>query len=57
MYFFRSREDADVWAEGRGGVAIFSIAEGDELAQQHWVERLRRARDGDVGERSPPATS
>ncbi len=46
MHFFRSREDADGWAAGREGIAILSIAEGDELAQVHWVERLRRASSG-----------
>ncbi len=46
MHFFRSREDADGWAAGRDGIAILSIAEGDELAQEHWVERLRRASSG-----------
>jgi hypothetical protein len=43
MHFFRSREDANGWAAGREGVAILSIAEADELAQEHWVERLRTA--------------
>ncbi len=43
MHFFRSREDADSWATGREGIAILSIGEADELAQEHWVERLRRA--------------
>ena len=41
MHFFRSREDADGWAAGREGLTILSVAEGDELAQAHWVERLR----------------
>ena len=43
MHFFRSREDADIWAAGRTGLAILYIDEGVELAQEHWVERLRRA--------------
>ena len=43
MHFFRSREDANHWAAGREGVAVLSIGEGVELAQEHWVERLRRA--------------
>lgn len=45
MHFFRSREDADVWATGREGLSILSISEGSELAQEHWVKRLRRAGD------------
>ena len=42
MHFFRSREDADSWAEGRESVAILSIEEGAELAQSHWVRRYQR---------------
>ena len=45
MHFFRSREDAEAWALGRKGIAILSIAEGNELAQEHWVERYREALD------------
>ena len=45
MHFFRSREDADNWALGRSGIAILSIREGNELAQSHWVDRLRHATD------------
>lgn len=40
MHFFRSREDADIWATDRSGIAILSISEGNELAQEHWVDRL-----------------
>ncbi len=43
MHFFRAREAAEEWAEGRSGVAILSIREADELAQAHWVERTRLA--------------
>ncbi len=43
MHFFRAREAAAEWAEGRSGVAILSIREADELAQAHWVERTRAA--------------
>ncbi len=43
MHFFRAREAAEAWAEGRSGIAILSIAEADELAQTHWVERTRAA--------------
>ncbi len=43
MHFFRAREAAEDWAEGRTGVAILSIREADELAQAHWVERTRAA--------------
>ena len=39
MHFFRSREDADQWAEGRADIVILSIAEGNDLAQEHWVKR------------------
>ena len=42
MHFFRAREAAEEWAEGRSGVAILSIREADELAQA-WVERTRKA--------------
>ncbi len=43
MHFFRAREAAEEWAEGRSCVAILSIREADELAQTHWVERRRSA--------------
>ncbi len=43
MHFFRAREVAEAWAEGRSGIAILSIEEADELAQTHWVERTRAA--------------
>ena len=43
MHFFRAREAAEEWAEGRSGVTILSIREADELAQAHWVERTRSA--------------
>jgi hypothetical protein len=36
MHFFRSREEANEW------VAL-SLGEAFELAQVHWVERLRQA--------------
>ena len=39
MHFFRSREDADQWVDGRADVVILTIAEGSVLAQEHWVER------------------
>lgn len=41
MHFFRSREDAEGWATGREAIAILSIEAGDELAQDHWVERTK----------------
>ncbi len=41
MHFFRSREDAESWVDGRGALAILSIEEGCELAQEHWVRRVR----------------
>ena len=43
MHFFRSREDAESWTRGREGVAVLTIPEADELAQEHWVDRLREA--------------
>ena len=43
MHFFRSREDAASWAEGRDALAILSIEEGSELAQYHWVRRATPA--------------
>ncbi len=43
MHFFRSREDAESWASVREAIAILSVEEADELAQEHWVERHRRA--------------
>ncbi len=49
MHFFRSREDAETWTLGREGVAVLSIQEGDELAQEHWVARLREAGGLDGG--------
>ena len=41
MHFFRSREDADIWAKDHNGLTILEIGEGSELAQEHWVEPLR----------------
>jgi hypothetical protein len=49
MHFFRSREDADQWAEGRDDVVILTLAEGDALAQYHWVERDRRLTSSAAG--------
>jgi hypothetical protein len=51
MHFFRSREDAAIWKQGRGNVTILSISEGDELAQRHWVELELRdpAEMGELG--------
>ncbi len=46
MHFFRSREDADQWAEGRAGIVILTIAEGDALAQHHWVGRQQAGSSG-----------
>ncbi len=43
MHFFRAREVAEEWAEGRSGLVILSLREADELAQVHWVERSRAA--------------
>ena len=28
MHFFRSREDAESWVEGRGALAVLTIEEG-----------------------------
>ena len=43
MHFFRAREAAEEWALGRAGVTLLSVTEADELAQDHWVERMRGA--------------
>ncbi len=43
MHFFRARAAAEQWAEGRSALAILSIEEADQLAQAHWVERMRAA--------------
>ena len=43
MHFFRSREDANEWVRGRDAVVALSLAEAFELAQVHWVERVRQA--------------
>ena len=43
MHFFRFREDANRWIEGRQGITILSMPEANELAQWHRVERPRRA--------------
>ncbi len=44
MHFFRSREDADSWVAGRAALALLTIEEGCELAQEHWVRRARCGR-------------
>ncbi len=41
MHFFRSREDAVSWVAGKDALAVLSIEEGCELAQEHWVRRAR----------------
>ncbi len=46
MHLFRSREDADQWAEGPAGIVILTIAEGDALAQHHWVGRQQAGSSG-----------
>ena len=43
MHFFRTREVAEHWAEGRSGHVVLTIEEGYELARAHWIERRRRA--------------
>jgi hypothetical protein len=43
MHFFRSREEAGRWVEGRDAVVALSLREAFELAQVHWVERVRQA--------------
>ncbi len=43
MHFFRSREEANEWVKGREAVVALSLGEAFELAQVHWVERLRQA--------------
>jgi len=43
MHFFRSREDAATSMQGREGIVILSIAEANQLAQWHWVDRQRSA--------------
>ncbi len=43
MHFFRAREAAESWAEGRTGVAVLTVEEGYELARAHWIERRRAA--------------
>jgi hypothetical protein len=42
MHFFRSREEAGKWVEGREAVVALSLGEAFELAQVHWVKRLRQ---------------
>ena len=43
MHFFRAREAAESWAEGRTGVAVLTVEEGYELARAHWIERRQGA--------------
>ena len=43
MHFFRTREAADEWVEERESVIALSAADAFELAQEHWVDRARRA--------------
>ncbi len=55
MHFFRAREAAEAWAEGRSGIAILSIGEADELAQTY-VERTRAAAERADGRLGPQET-
>ena len=43
MHFFRAREAAEEWVEGREAVVALSLDEAFELAQVLWVDRSKRA--------------
>ncbi len=56
MHFFRAREAAEAWVEGRTGIGILSIGEADEFAHT-LVERTRAAAeraDGTLGPQETP---
>ena len=38
MHFFRAREAAESWAEGRTGIVVLTLEEGYALARAHWIE-------------------
>ena len=43
MHFFRAREAAAKWVKGRESIVALSLEDAFELAQEHWVKRLRGA--------------
>ena len=43
MHFFRAREAADGWCEGRTGIAVLTVDEGFALARACWIEPKRAA--------------
>jgi hypothetical protein len=46
MHFFRAREAADDWVNGREDVVALDLEEAFELAQTHWVDRSRKTKSG-----------
>jgi hypothetical protein len=54
MHFFRAREAADSWREGRTGVAVLTIDDGFALARARWVDLHRAAARRPAGQ-SPAA--
>jgi alkylmercury lyase len=42
MHFFHSRETAEIWLKDRPGIAILTVAEAWELAQENWLEKKRQ---------------
>jgi hypothetical protein len=40
--FFRAREAAEEWVEGREAVVALSLGDAFELGQVQWVNRARR---------------
>ncbi len=42
IHFFRARADAERWLEGRPGIAILTVAEASQLADENWIKPARR---------------
>lgn len=42
MHFFRSRETAEIWLKDRPGIAIFTVEEAWQLANENWLARKHR---------------
>ena len=47
MFFFASRDAAEIWLKDRPGVAVLTVNEAYELARVHWVDRKEKAFQGD----------
>ena len=41
IHFFATREEAEVWVNGREGIAVVTVEEGFSVGRQLWSNTLR----------------